>query len=113
MSIVIPHPPYIHTQWALKVMDFFNAEVFGKATISMTVTNAPPAVALACTWEDDFLDKLDNPIAPSAASVVVPPPAPPTTPPVVTTPAPLLEPLSSKDIRVSYPVPPSPTPDQL
>ncbi|KAI9568406.1 hypothetical protein HD554DRAFT_2172509 [Boletus coccyginus] len=46
--------------WTIKTMNFFNVEVFGanktcEKSSELVVPSAPP-----CTWEDDFLDNLDN-----------------------------------------------------
>ena len=58
--------------WAISVMEYFNKEVFNS---NVALSSTPPqAVPPSRTWEDDFLQELDNPTAsartPSSASNV-------------------------------------------
>ncbi|KAG1858093.1 hypothetical protein F4604DRAFT_1931128 [Suillus subluteus] len=47
------------TPWAISVMDYFNKEVFNTTTApSVPTSTVPPAAPR--TWEDDFLQELDN-----------------------------------------------------
>ena len=55
-----------HSKWAIDTVGWFNTELFGskKQTNTATEPTAPPTPTH--TWEDDFLDNLDNAMEPAA-----------------------------------------------
>ncbi|KAG2063880.1 hypothetical protein BDR04DRAFT_1122951 [Suillus decipiens] len=68
------------TPWAISVMDYFNKEVFNTTTVpSVPTSTVPPATPR--TWEDDFLQELNNldPVThnplPACSSACAPSPA--------------------------------------
>ena len=46
--------------WAIGTIHFFNMEVFGDKTGKILSAGPAKPSAPTCTWEDDFLDNLDN-----------------------------------------------------
>ncbi|KIK77701.1 hypothetical protein PAXRUDRAFT_17322 [Paxillus rubicundulus Ve08.2h10] len=54
------------SKWAIDTVSWFNMELFGskQQTSVATEPRAPPATT--CTWEDDFLNSLDNMTEPAA-----------------------------------------------
>ncbi|KAI6028152.1 hypothetical protein EDC04DRAFT_2899110 [Pisolithus marmoratus] len=87
--------------WAIDVMDSINQEVFS-VKLKLTSNNLPDTVSdpALCTWEDDFLDKMENGMTTSAS---VPPTNAMNIPPPHSPP-----PLSSLP-----PSPPSPISDEM
>ncbi|KAG1861809.1 hypothetical protein DFJ58DRAFT_725653 [Suillus subalutaceus] len=48
------------TPWAISVMEYFNKEVFNTTAAPSAPTSTVVPAAAPCTWEDDFLQELDN-----------------------------------------------------
>ncbi|KAG1747467.1 hypothetical protein EDB19DRAFT_1826190 [Suillus lakei] len=48
------------TPWAISVMEYFNKEVFNTTTVPSAPTSTVLSAAAPRTWEDDFLQELDN-----------------------------------------------------
>ncbi|KAG1725469.1 hypothetical protein EDD22DRAFT_961622 [Suillus occidentalis] len=48
------------TPWAISVMEYFNKEVFNTAVAPSAPTSTVVPTAAPRTWEDDFLQELDN-----------------------------------------------------
>ncbi|KAG2104298.1 hypothetical protein BD769DRAFT_1676277 [Suillus cothurnatus] len=68
------------TPWAISVMEYFNKEVFNASTALSDSTATAPSAPAPRTWEDDFLQELDNmdPVtcAPSPAHPIARTPSP-------------------------------------
>ncbi|KAG2080499.1 hypothetical protein BD769DRAFT_1684959 [Suillus cothurnatus] len=68
------------TPWAISVMEYFNKEVFNASTALSDSTATAPSAPAPRTWEDDFLQELDNmdPVtcAPSPAHSIARTPSP-------------------------------------
>ncbi|KAG2036473.1 hypothetical protein BDR03DRAFT_1011632 [Suillus americanus] len=59
--------------WATSVINYYNQEVFGTSSVLATSgTPTPPSTSQPHTWEDDFLQQLEDP-----ASIPIPAPQPP------------------------------------
>ncbi|KAF8837801.1 hypothetical protein BDN67DRAFT_982973 [Paxillus ammoniavirescens] len=59
-----------HSKWAINTVSWFNTELFGskQQTNVATEPTAPPAPTH--TWEDDFLDSLDNAMEPAVPVLI-------------------------------------------
>ncbi|KAG2134934.1 hypothetical protein BD769DRAFT_1664857 [Suillus cothurnatus] len=66
--------------WAISMMEYFNKEVFNTSTVLSDSTATAPSAPVPHTWEDDFLQDLDNmdPVtcAPSPAHSIACTPSP-------------------------------------
>ncbi|KIO11991.1 hypothetical protein M404DRAFT_19804 [Pisolithus tinctorius Marx 270] len=51
------------SNWALRIFDHVNREVFGKDSQSKNMSLVPPVppTAQPCTWEDEMLSEIENP----------------------------------------------------
>ncbi|KAG1846156.1 hypothetical protein C8R48DRAFT_779648 [Suillus tomentosus] len=59
--------------WAVSVINYYNKEVFGTSLVPATTSASSISASQSRTWEDDFLQQLEDPAsAPQAASVPVP-----------------------------------------
>ncbi|KAG1782922.1 hypothetical protein EV702DRAFT_1223292 [Suillus placidus] len=60
--------------WAISVINYYNREIFGTSSVLATSgTPAPSSASQPCTWEDDFLQQLEDP---ASVPQTVPVPAP-------------------------------------
>ncbi|KAG2151679.1 uncharacterized protein EDB93DRAFT_1249327 [Suillus bovinus] len=60
--------------WATSVINYYNQEVFGTSSVLATSgTPTPPSASQPHTWEDDFLQQLEDP---ASAPQTIPIPAP-------------------------------------
>jgi len=68
------------TPWAISVMEYFNKEVFNASTALSDSTATAPSAPAPRTWEDNFLQELDNmdhvTCAPSPAHSIARTPSP-------------------------------------
>jgi hypothetical protein len=63
--------------WATSVINYYNQEVFSTSSVIATSsTPTPPSASQPHTWEDDFLQQLEDP-ASAPQTIPIPAPQPP------------------------------------